>query len=67
MDEYKELKLRHRQAIQLLTGLTQTLKNCSSCSFWDHDGLKCSLGLPEAGGTFAEECSSYFSDNGGHH
>lgn len=66
LEDYKDLKMRARLAAEMLTGLTQTLKQCSSCSFWDHDSLKCSLGFPEAGGTFAEECSSYLSDNGGH-
>jgi len=64
LEDYKDLKMRARLAAEMLTGLTQTLRECSSCSFWDHDKLECNLGFPEAGGTFAEECSSYLSNNG---
>jgi|DEB0MinimDraft_3_1074331.scaffolds.fasta_scaffold05682_6 hypothetical protein len=66
LQEYKELKSKAEQIVRLLTDSTQTLKDCSSCSFWDHNAVKCDLGLPEAGGTFAEECSSYLDKNGGH-
>jgi DNA-directed RNA polymerase subunit M/transcription elongation factor TFIIS len=46
--------------VQNLFGGKQVMKNshtCEQCSHWSSFG--CGMGFPEAGGTFAEECSVF--------
>ena len=58
MKEY-QLLLRLNTAIsQVLNPSTsESRKSCTSCSYW-LDG-SCSMQFPEAGGSFASECSLY--------
>ena len=55
MEEYS-LLLRLNTAISRVLNPT-TGESCTSCSYW-LDG-SCSMQFPEAGGSFASECSLY--------
>ena len=41
-------------------GAAELKLDCSTCTHWAHH--KCGMGFPEAGGTFANDCSCYQND-----
>jgi hypothetical protein len=55
LDELKELRAT-RERIRGLVG-AGTSSYCTECKHWGPDG--CGLEIPEAGGTFASECSTF--------
>jgi hypothetical protein len=58
LDKYKEMQDKFDRLHSLLFNEAPTL-TCHQCHQWDRD--HCSLHLPEAGGTFASECSYYYA------
>jgi len=58
MKEY-DLLLRLNTAISQVLNppISESRKSCTSCSYWLHGS--CSMQFPEAGGSFASECSLY--------
>ena len=58
LDKYREMQDKFDRLHSLLFNEVPTL-TCHQCHQWDKD--HCSLDLPEAGGTFASECSYYYA------
>ena len=60
--EISQVRYKQLQAIDKIS-VTATAKvelHCFTCINWAHN--KCSMGFPEAGGTFANDCSCYQKD-----
>lgn len=58
MDYVRNLELRLSRAAALLTDDAPGQQTCNQCKQWSHE--RCSLDLPEAGGSFAADCA-YFA------
>lgn len=57
LDKYKVLKEKFDRLKQMMFS-DDTVFACHNCHQWVNDA--CSLDIPEAGGSFASECSYYY-------